>query len=78
MNLAKNIWNNVETKPGPGYPRYWEDGSGGTDDEGNLKRDGLMPKKEDHGEEVLISEVYFKALKLGFNRKANDQRRQLG
>ena len=28
------LWNNVETKPGPGYPRYWEDGGGGWDENG--------------------------------------------
>ena len=26
-------WNNVETKPGPGYPRYWEDNGGGWNEE---------------------------------------------
>ena len=47
------LWNNVETKPGPGYPRYWEEGGGGFDANGNLKRDGLMTTKEDHGEEIV-------------------------
>ena len=60
------LWNNVETKPGPGYPRYWEDDGGGFDDQGNLNRDGLMPTKEDHGEEVPLNhdEVYFKGVEV--------------
>ena len=60
------LWNNVETKPGPGYPRYWEEDGGGFDDQGNLKRDGLMPKKEDHGEEVPLNhdEVYIKGVEV--------------
>ena len=60
------LWNNVETKPGPGYPRYWEEGGGGYDATGNLKRDGLMPVKEDHGEEIPLNhdEVYFKGVEV--------------
>ena len=60
------LWNNVETKPGPGYPRYWEDDGGGFDDQGNLNRDGLMPTKQDHGEEVPLNhdEVYFKGVEV--------------
>ena len=60
------LWNNVETKPGPGYPRYWEEGGGGYDAAGNLKRDGLMPAKEDHGEEIPLNhdEVYFKGVEV--------------
>lgn len=37
-------WNNVETKPGPGYPKKWEDMGGGFDASGNLK-DGVVPSK---------------------------------
>ncbi len=37
-------WNNVETKPGPGYPQQWEGMGGGFDDQGNLK-DGVVPSK---------------------------------
>ncbi len=37
-------WNNVETKPGPGYPQKWEEMGGGFDASGNL-RDGIVPGK---------------------------------
>ena len=64
------LWNNVETKPGPGYPRYWEEGGGGYDANGNLNRDGQMTTKEDHGEEIPLNhdEVYFRALKCSCNK----------
>ena len=60
------LWNNVETKPGPGYPRYWEEGGGGFDANGNLNRDGVMTTKEDHGEEIPLNhdEVYFKGVEV--------------
>ncbi|HEU4385540.1 MAG TPA: 4Fe-4S dicluster domain-containing protein [Anaeromyxobacteraceae bacterium] len=35
-------WNNVETRPGAGYPRKWEEGGGGFDASGAL-RDGTVP-----------------------------------
>lgn len=38
-------WNNVETKPGAGYPRGWEDAGGGFDAQGNL-RTGEMPQRK--------------------------------
>ena len=38
-------WNNVETKPGPGYPKQWEEMGGGFDADGNL-RDGRLPSKQ--------------------------------
>ena len=42
-------WNNVETKPGVGYPKKWEEMGGGFDAQGNL-RDGLIPtKSSDYG-----------------------------
>ena len=65
------LWNNVETA-WSWHPRYWEDGGGGFEDKGNLKRDGLMPKKEDHGEEVPLNhdEVYFKGVKVRLNKKS--------
>jgi complex iron-sulfur molybdoenzyme family reductase subunit beta len=37
-------WNNVETKPGAGYPRKWEEMGGGFDAQGNLQ-DGVVPSK---------------------------------
>ena len=42
-------WNNVETKPGAGYPKKWEEMGGGFDADGNL-RDGIVPTKQgDYG-----------------------------
>jgi complex iron-sulfur molybdoenzyme family reductase subunit beta len=35
-------WNNVETKPGPGFPKKWEEMGGGFDDKGNLV-EGIVP-----------------------------------
>ena len=37
-------WNNVETRPGSGYPKKWEDLGGGFDDKGNLQ-DGEVPNR---------------------------------
>ncbi len=44
-------WNNVETKPGKGYPRDWEGTAGGfeSDKHQNLK-DSKVPSEEDYGE----------------------------
>ena len=42
-------WNNVETKPGDGYPRYYEASGGGFDENGQLKT-GKLPSAEDYGE----------------------------
>jgi dimethylsulfide dehydrogenase subunit beta/complex iron-sulfur molybdoenzyme family reductase subunit beta len=42
-------WNNVETKPGDGYPRYYEASGGGFDENGQLKM-GKLPSAEDYGE----------------------------
>jgi DMSO reductase family type II enzyme iron-sulfur subunit len=55
------LWNNVETKPGPGYPRYWEDGGGGWNESGTRLKPGVLPSKEDHGEEIPLNfdAVYF-------------------
>ena len=41
-------WNNVETKPGAGYPRKWEDMGGGFDAQGNL-REGEVATRADYG-----------------------------
>lgn len=41
-------WNHVETKPGKGYPRDWEEAGGGW--EGDALRPGRLPRlKEDYG-----------------------------
>ena len=47
------LWNNVETKPGPGYPRYWEDDGGGWD-EGQLQY-GKLPEQKAHGGEIPLN-----------------------
>lgn len=41
-------WNNVETKPGKGYPRDYEKMGGGFDQDGALKL-GQQPSMEDYG-----------------------------
>lgn len=53
------LWNNVETKPGPGYPRNWEQDGGGWKD-GVLQK-GRMPEISDHGKESPLNHdaVYF-------------------
>lgn len=43
-------WNNVETRPGAGYPRNWEEKGGGFDRDGSLRTDGKIPAKEDYGQ----------------------------
>lgn len=37
-------WNNVESRPGTGYPKNWESMGGGFDSSGNLK-EGIVPSK---------------------------------
>ncbi len=53
------LWNNVETKPGRGYPKNWERQGGGW--RGGRVRYGRTPRKEDHGEERPLNHtsVYF-------------------
>ncbi|WJW74909.1 4Fe-4S dicluster domain-containing protein [Thiohalobacter sp. IOR34] len=41
-------WNNVESKPGPGYPRNWEGMGGGFDANGNVQL-GTLPTRDDYG-----------------------------
>ena len=53
------LWNNVETKPGPGYPRHWEqDGGGWRNGELSL---GETPTDAAHGGESPLNfdEAYF-------------------
>jgi DMSO reductase family type II enzyme iron-sulfur subunit len=54
------LWNNVETKPGPGYPRGWEEHGGGWHD-GRLRRGSLLDR-EAYGDVVALNheQVYFK------------------
>ncbi|WP_018258506.1 nitrate reductase subunit beta [Halomicrobium katesii] len=43
-------WNNVETKPGEGYPRGWEESGGGWQSEEHSDRQtGEIPDREDYG-----------------------------
>lgn len=44
-------WNNVETKPGAGYPRDWEEMGGGWESADREERaDSEMPTQQDYGE----------------------------
>lgn len=42
-------WNNVESKPGKGYPKNWEGLGGGFDKQGNLQEGEIPPRKEGYG-----------------------------
>jgi complex iron-sulfur molybdoenzyme family reductase subunit beta len=42
-------WNNVETHPGTGYPRKWEESGGGFDESGNLKPGRIPDLDRDYG-----------------------------
>jgi complex iron-sulfur molybdoenzyme family reductase subunit beta len=42
-------WNNVETHPGNGYPRKWEESGGGFDESGNLKSGRIPDLNRDYG-----------------------------
>ncbi|WP_418771325.1 4Fe-4S dicluster domain-containing protein [Halorientalis halophila] len=43
-------WNNVETRPGSGYPRDWEEMGGGWEsDEHSERSPGQLPEKEEYG-----------------------------
>jgi complex iron-sulfur molybdoenzyme family reductase subunit beta len=54
------LWNNVETKPGPGYPRGWEEGGGGWKG-GQVDLAAPLPADEDFGKEIPLNHeaVYF-------------------
>jgi len=42
-------WNNVETKPGAGYPKKWEEMGGGFDAQGNLREGHVPSRTSDYG-----------------------------
>lgn len=42
-------WNNVETRPGQGYPRKWEEAGGGFDADGHLKPGRIPDLRRDYG-----------------------------
>ncbi|MFW6003778.1 MAG: 4Fe-4S dicluster domain-containing protein [Halanaeroarchaeum sp.] len=55
-------WNNVETRPGKGYPRDWEQKGGGWQSESRSELDnGELPPQEDYGRawEFNYDEVLF-------------------
>lgn len=54
------LFNNVETKPGPGYPKNWEQSGGGFTPRGAL-RPGTIPPPGDYGGEKPLNfdAVYF-------------------
>ncbi|TDI66656.1 MAG: respiratory nitrate reductase subunit beta [Alphaproteobacteria bacterium] len=64
------LWNNVETKPGRGYPKNWETDGGGWKD--GRVRYGRTPALADHGAEVELNhkEVYFDGTADRLQRKA--------
>lgn len=62
-------WNNVETSPGEGYPRNWQNSGGGFDKDGNLK-EGVIPEIEtsygtpwDFNHDEMINAKEFKSNK---------------
>ncbi|HEB71571.1 MAG TPA: respiratory nitrate reductase subunit beta [Nitrospirae bacterium] len=56
-------WNNVETAPGKGYPRGWQESGGGFNDEGELKEGRIPSLTEDYGKPLEIN--YEEALGIG-------------
>ena len=48
-------WNNVETKPGPGYPRKWENSGGGFDADDDLRPGRIPSVKQDYGVPVELN-----------------------
>ncbi len=54
------LWNNVETVPGCGYPKDWEQNGGGWKIDGSL-RPGTMAEPADYGMNATVNhtEVYF-------------------
>jgi nitrate reductase beta subunit len=63
------LWNNVETKPGRGYPKGWETQGGGWKD-GKLQY-GELPPQENFGKPVALNheEVYFKGVAARLEQK---------
>ena len=54
------LWNNVETRPGQGYPSGWEENGGGWTGRGEL-RPGRLATEGEYGMDVTVNheEVYF-------------------
>ncbi|MDG5776901.1 4Fe-4S dicluster domain-containing protein [Haloarculaceae archaeon H-GB1-1] len=68
-------WNNVETKPGEGYPRGWEESGGGWKSDANDEREpGEIPSKEDYGDawEFNHSEIMYEGDDTPLRPKGGD------
>lgn len=65
------LWNNVETKPGPGYPKDWEEkGARSGWKNGELQFGGLHPDEHFGGEKPLNhQEVYFDGTETRLQQK---------
>ncbi len=65
------LWNNVETKPGPGYPKDWEEkGARSGWKNGELQLGGLHPDEHFGGEKQLNhQEVYFDGTETRLQQK---------
>jgi steroid C-25 hydroxylase beta subunit len=63
------LWNNVETRPGRGYPREWESGGGGW--AGGALRPGVVPDRAAYGGPVTLNHenVYFLGKELRIRPK---------
>ena len=63
------LWNNVETKPGLGYPRHWETNGGGWKD--GVLQPGNIPEPEDYGNVIALNheEVYFEGSEKQLKRE---------
>lgn len=53
------LWNNVETKPGRGYPKNWEENGGGF--KNGVLQEGQLAESDDYGNVIDLNfqEVYF-------------------
>ena len=48
-------WNNVETHPGVGYPRRWQESGGGFDAQGNLRPGRIPDLHRDYGAPIELN-----------------------
>ena len=64
------LWNNVETKPGEGYPKNWEKNGGGWNKDGTINP-GTIPNPADYGSicDTNAQEVYFDGKEKVLGRK---------
>ena len=68
------LWNNVETKPGRGYPNGWEQSGGGWTPDGELAP-GVLMDKAAHGMDgtVNFEQVYFEGTESKLQVVPRDQ-----